>query len=427
MTVNTPVSGAAPPTISKAFSPPTLAAPGNSTLTITLSNPGSVPTTGAAFTDALPSGLVVASPATSTDGCGGTFTAIAGDSSVTLAGGSISAGSFCDLTVDVTAAVAGSYINSLPVGVLTTNNGSNAAPAIATLTANSPFILPSVAKAFIPATINAGSSSTLTITFTNSNATAANLIAPFTDTLPIGLLVSGSASNTCGGTASTPTTSSVTLTGGAIPADGSCTLTVAVTTAVAGSYINSLAAGALQTSNGISAGVAIATLTVNTNVTLTKSFSPATIKPGGVATLTITLTNSSNTVAKLTTPLIDTLPSGLVIAGGGSTNCGGKYSGKTGGTSIIVIGGSIPANSSRTITVIVTAAVAGTYVNTLPAGALQTNLGSNIAAAVATLIVGKTPIYTPTPYPTPACTPKATPTYTPKPTPTPKPKKGWGY
>ena len=253
------------------------------------------------------------------------------------------------------------------------------------------------------------------------------MLAPFTDTLPIGLLVSGSASNTCGGTASTPTTSSVTLTGGAIPADGSCTLTVAVTTAVAGSYINSLAAGALQTSNGISAGVAVATLTVNTNVTLTKSFSPATIKPGGVATLTITLTNSSNTVAKLTSPLTDTLPSGLVIAGGGYTNCGGKYSGKTGGTTVIVIGGSIPANSSRTITVIVTAAVAGTYVNTLPAGALQTNLGSNIAAAVATLTVSKTPIYTPTPYPTPTCTPQATPTYTPKPTPTPKPKKGWGY
>ena len=352
-----------------------------------------------------------------------------------LTGGSIPATSACDLTVDVTAAVAGSYINSIPVGALTTINGSNAGPAVATLTVNAPVILPSIAKSFSPATIGVGSTSTLTITLTNSNDTAANLLAPFTDTLPVGLLVSGSASNTCGGTASTPTSSSVTLTGGSIPADSSCTVTVAVTAAVAGSYINSLAAGALQTSNGISAGVSVAALTVNTNVTLAKVFTPATIKPGGIATLTITLTNSSNTVAKLTSPLTDNLPSGLIIAGSGSTNCGGKYSGKTGGTSVIVIGGSIPANSSRTITVYVTAAVAGTYVNTLAAGALQTNLGSNIAAAVATLIVGKTP--TPTPSPTPTCTPTTSPkptytpkptpkpTYTPKATPTPKPKKGY--
>ena len=101
-------------------------------------------------------------------------------------------------------------------------------------------------------------------------------------------------------------------------------------------------------------------------------------------------------------------------------------------------GASPPANSSRTITVYVTAAVAGTYVNTLAAGALQTNLGSNITATVATLIVSKT-IATPTPYPTPTYTPKPTPTpkptYTPRPTPkptstpkatpTPKPKKGY--
>jgi len=40
------------------------------------------------------------------------------------------------VTVSVTAPVAGSYFNSLPAGALRTDKGNNAAPAVATLTAN---------------------------------------------------------------------------------------------------------------------------------------------------------------------------------------------------------------------------------------------------------------------------------------------------
>jgi len=49
---------------------------------------------------------------------------------------------------------------------------------------------------------------------------------------------------------------------GAIPANGSCTLTAQVTAPVAGSFTNSLPAGALQTDKGKNAAPAIATLTV---------------------------------------------------------------------------------------------------------------------------------------------------------------------
>ena len=49
--------------------------------------------------------------------------------------------------------------------------------------------------------------------------------------------------------------------------------------------------------------------------------------------------------------------------------------------------GLIPANGSCTVTATVTAAVAGSYVNSLPAGALQTNKGTNAAPTVATLTV----------------------------------------
>jgi len=119
---------------------------------------------------------------------------------------------------------------------------------------------PTLSKDFSPATITAGGASTLTITLSNADGTVASS-ASLTDTLPLGVVVNGSASTTCGGTVSAGT-SSVTLTGGSIPANGSCTVTVPVAAASAGSYINSLVAGALQTSNGSNAATADATLTV---------------------------------------------------------------------------------------------------------------------------------------------------------------------
>ena len=128
------------------------------------------------------------------------------------------------------------------------------------------------------------------------------------------------------------------------------------------------------------------------NVSLAKAFSPSTIAMGGVSTLTVTLSNTTATVATLTAPLVDTLPSGVVVAPvpNGATSCGG-------GTTVVAAAGAntvnlpsgrtIPANGSCTVTVNVTAPLVGSYVNTLPINALQTSNGSNPAPAVATLLV----------------------------------------
>src|SRR5581483_5621612 len=121
--------------------------------------------------------------------------------------------------------------------------------------------------------------------------------------------------------------STVTLTGGSIPANGSCTVTVNVTSSGTGNYINKLAAGALHTSNGNNTVPAAATLIVTPAAkvppTLSKSFNPATIITGGISLLTITLSNPNITVATLTAPLVDTLPAGMVISGGAGTTCVG--------------------------------------------------------------------------------------------------------
>ncbi|MDQ3773223.1 MAG: hypothetical protein M3461_02010 [Pseudomonadota bacterium] len=159
-----------------------------------------------------------------------------------------------------------------------------------------------------------------------------------------------------------------------------------------GSYINKLPAGALQTNKGSNAAQAVATLTVNQSASaapkLSKAFSPATIKAGGVSTLTITLSNTNTTKANLTAPLTDTLPSGVVVvAGSATTTCGGKLTVNKGGTTVTLTGGSIPAKGSCTVTVKVTAKYKGSYINKLPAGALKTDKGSNAAQAAATLTV----------------------------------------
>jgi hypothetical protein len=185
------------------------------------------------------------------------------------------------------------------------------------------------------------------------------------------------------------------MTGGSIPASGSCTVKFDVYSPSGGVYVNTLPAGALQTGNGSNAAPAGATLTVNaTGVvaapTLGKTFSPSTIDAGGHSTVTITLSNAGSTVASLTGPLIDNLPGGLVVAGTGpqsSNTCGGTFTPSAGDSTVSMTGGSIPASGSCTVKFDVYASSGGVYVNTLPAGALQTGNGSNAARAGATLTV----------------------------------------
>ena len=381
------------PTIGSSFTPATIIAGGVSNLTITLFNSNAAPATvSSPLVETLPTGVVISG--TVTDTCGGSVAATVGGSTVTLTGGSIPGSGSCKLSIPVTASGSGSFINSLPVGVLNTNQGSNASPAVTTLTVTAPAsVIPLLGKAFSPSSITAGGVSNLIITLSNGNADSASLTAPLTDHFPSGVTVSGYATTTCGGSVTANKgSSSVTLTGGSIRAEGTCTVTVPVTAAVAGNYYNSLAAGALQTSNGSNASPALATLTVTpakvpcVAPTLTKAFSPATVKAGGTSTLTISLGNKASSIANLIAALTDQLPSGMVISGHATTTCGGTVSAISGSGQVMLTGGGIPANGSCKVTV--TVAVknkCSTYTNTIPAGALQTNNGSNTAAAVAHL------------------------------------------
>lgn len=98
---------------------------------------------------------------------------------------------------------------------------------------------------------------------------------------------------------------------------------------------------------------------------LDKGFSPGTIALGDTSTLTFTITNTSDLADKDGWSITDTLPSGLTVAGPGTSDCAAATITAAGGAaSIAVTGGDLAAGTaSCTVTVPVTAASAGTYTN----------------------------------------------------------------
>jgi uncharacterized repeat protein (TIGR01451 family) len=368
----------APPAVTMSFSPGSVLVNSSSLLTVTLNNTNATDIAGTAFSIAHPAGLLNGQPASAATTCGGgTVTAADNGNSLTLAGATIPANGSCTVTVNVTPVSAGSLVDS--TGSVTTANAGTAAAASATLTATL-LAAPTVTETFAPAQTPVGTNSVLTITLANATATAVTGVS-FTDSYPSGLVNSASASGatTCGGSLTAANNgASVALTGGTIPANGSCTVTVNVTSAAAASYTNST--GPVTSSNAVTATAASATLAVLAPPAVTLAFSPSPAVVNTISVLTVTLTNS-NTTAITGAAFSDSYPAGLVNAPSASaaTTCGGTATGANNGTSVALSGGTIPAGGSCTVTVNVTSATAGSYSDST--GTITTsNAGSGTAA-----------------------------------------------
>ena len=387
------LTATAAPAINKSFSPGTVAPNAASTLTITLTNPGTTALTGVGFTDTLPTtpGAMTILNTTTSNTCGGTLTAAVGSDSVSLSGGTITAQNVCTITVQVKAPTGGSYINTIPVGAMTTSGGANTVAASGTLQIASP----QVTKSFAPAKVATATNSLMTVTLTNVSSAAITGLA-FTDTYPTGLVNNTAVTNTgCGGTATANAAGTnpgiLTLTGGTLAAGSSCTLTVNVRSATAGSYTNTIAAGAVSSSIGPNAVSASATLDV-ARPNITKAFSAETMSLNGTATLTITLTNPTAT-AMTNAAFTDTLPSGLTASVAGGTCAGTKAAS---GATVSLTGGTIPTGATGcTVTATVTGTSIGGKVNTIPVGALTvTGGGSNGTATTDDITVLGNPTVT---------------------------------
>jgi uncharacterized repeat protein (TIGR01451 family) len=400
------------PTLNKSFSPSTIAPNGLSVLTISIVNPTGIAINNVNVTDNLPAGVTLAATVNPSNSCGGTLTATPGSTAVSLAGGSVLGANICTITVNVTATTLGNYNNVIPAGALTSSGGSNASLAQADLAVSTP----TITKAFSPVVAPAGGSSALVITLTNPTNTVATAVG-FTDIFPstpspmtladavIANTCLGSVTNQSGGVATTGSTG-IRLTNGQIAAGGSCSVTVNVTATTPGNYVNRIAVGGLVTSVGNSVESTTAVLSVG-QPRIEKVFGSfaapvSTVAQGGTVPLQLRVSNLNGAPISITT-LTDLFPAGMTLANTvTSSTCTGvsNFTSNTGAAlaagqlGIRVSGGNVPANSSCLLTVNVTSATPGTYLNVVPAGGLVTSVGNNAFPASATIDVLNRPTIT---------------------------------
>jgi uncharacterized repeat protein (TIGR01451 family) len=278
-------------------------------------------------------------------------------------------------------------------------SSNEAAIGVASNTANLTVtaLAPTLAKAFSPATINSGDTSTLTITVTNPNTaaiTGVNVLDTFPATPGTGLAraPTPAAATNCPSGVVTSTAGSVTLTGATLGAGASCTFQINVVAPTAGSYVNTLGVGALTSSAGANTATASATLTVNplANLSITK-LAPASIGTGGTLNYSITITNLGPDAANNAT-FADSVPAAIT---GVSAICGGAGGGAACGT-MNVAGNNVtstiptlPAGGSVSITVSGVANGVGSITNTAtitPPGGVPDPVPGNNSASATTFI-----------------------------------------
>lgn len=310
--------------VSKAFTASTLGLNQSTRLTITLTNNTGI-ARNLSFTDTFPANLVIAPTPNAGGSCTGTRTAVAGSGSLGFVStANLANNASCTVWADVTSATAGTYANTIPVGGVTSSTApatSNAVAATSTLTVMSP---PGVSKAFGPAFIGLGGSSTMTITLLNTNATAITGAA-FSDTYPLNLSNNGSLVNNCGGTV-TAGAADLVLAGGTVPASGSCTISISVTSGTAGVYTNAFAAGSVTSTNaGSNAAGASADLSVQAapSIMFLKSvgvfwdpvnlFVNPKFIPGAIAEYTLTASNSGGPADVDTIVVTDPIPANTAL------------------------------------------------------------------------------------------------------------------
>lgn len=380
----------------KSFSPTAVSSGGVSTVTVRLSNTSAAALTDVGVTDPLPSGMVVAPVPNAYTTCSGStsVTAVAGAGTAGMSGASIAGYGTCDFIFNVVATGSANWTNTIPAGNISANGGVNNVSAVAsTLLYQAPTAL-TVATATNPSTLTfPGQVSQLTITITNGTqaVTGLSLTDYFTSNgtaagTANGMVIAATpvASTTCPGgiVSATAGGASVGLSGVSLSASASCTVTVNVTSSAIGGVTNYIPVGAISTDQGLTnSGQASTSLTTQSNIGVTKQFTPNVVTPGSRSRLRITFYNpTSLPMSNLT--VIDTLPSGVTVPSGANpvTTCTGATVSAPTSSQVQVSGGTIAAASSGVSATCyaetdVLVAAQGDYVNTIAAGAVTASSG----------------------------------------------------
>jgi len=180
---------------------------------------------------------------------------------------------------------------------------------------------PTIDKAFSSATVGLNQSVTLTFTLTNPNPATDLTGVGFSDDMPAGLLIANpdSLGGTCDTSVVTLTTTNISLVGGVLVANSSCTLSIDVLATKSGDQVNTT--GAITSTEGGTGGTATATVTVVvSDLTVAMSHTGNFFRPQTGATYTITVSNpgGADTSALITVDI--NLPAGLTATALSGTN-----------------------------------------------------------------------------------------------------------
>ncbi len=362
------------------------------TWTVTLNNTGDLATTDIQIADILPAGLNLVSSTTTL----GNFYGNVGWVIPTIA-----AGASATLTITTTALKAGTFKNVVEVVDYFPINDPDSSPnnqvtteddyaeATITVTGNSP---PTISKEFSPMLTKPNTPTRLTFKIINNEATPITLTEDFVDVFPTSpaAMVIAATPNLQNAGLTIPTVGITATAGGTsiiIPkgttlSPGLNQISVEITVPSDGNYCNDIAAGAMKTSNGENCLAAQACILANNNFVmapmLKKTMLPANIQTGQNATLTLSIENRNAVTMNLDQDFVDYLPMGLVLAGTPTSSCASlTVTAENSNKELkIASGGTIPANTTCTITVPVTAAAAGNYCNVIVMNGFLTTVGA---------------------------------------------------
>jgi hypothetical protein len=282
-----------PPTLAKAFGTASLVLGTNTSLTFTINNPNTTAgLTGVAFTDALPAGLVVATPNGVAGTCGaGTITATAGATMISLAGGTMAASGACTFSANVTAVAGGAQNNT--TGAITSVEGGTGTTASASVTVMAPDL--TITKSHVGNFKQGLIGGVYTITVSNPGAIASAGAVTVVDTLPASLTATAMAGTgwTCTITPASCTRSDVLATGASYPA---ITLTVNVSGTAPASVTNmaTVSGGGDASTGNNTASDITAVDVVPPDFTIAATPPTQNVKAGVLVTYTITLTPLNN-------------------------------------------------------------------------------------------------------------------------------------
>jgi hypothetical protein len=377
-----------PPTITKAFGATSVQVNGTTSLSLTINNPNGFPLTGVGFSDPFPAGLSVSGTPTTT--CSGAVTA--GTSTLSLAGGTLAANASCTVSVNVKVGTITGAISNTASPVTSNEAPVGSASNTATITVTG--VAPTISNAFGATSVPVNGTTSLSFTINNPNGFQLTGVG-FSDSLPTSFTVSNTSVGTCGGTIAV-VSHTLSLTGGTVTANGSCTLTVSVSVGTTTGVISNATSPVTSNqfpngSGGSPSNTAMVTVIALSPPTISEVFGAASIPINGSVSLTFTITNPNASASLTGVGFTDTLPTGLVVSTPNSLtgSCGGgAITATPGSSSVSLAGATLAANASCTFSISVTGTAPGIKNNAT--GTVTSNEAGNGGTASASLSVNAT-------------------------------------